>query len=293
MTAYRLHEILVSQARPTAGLGRLGGGIALIFIGFLSLNNIFFQSLQQFPDWPIIRSELLGGTTARALWLTLFSFAPLLLALGVVVQMLHNRSLASLMGPRRLVILDFRRVLRPLVALFVFAMLLPGPQGLDPVRNMAVGSWVLLLPLSVPLIFLQISAEELLFRGYLQSQLAARFNSPLIWLVLPSVLFASLHYDPDTYGPNAVYLAAWSGLFAMTAADVTARAGNLGPALALHFVNNISAMMFSSMQGHWDGLALYVLPFGPDAVETLRALMPIEVLMVLCSWLVVRIAIRR
>ncbi len=30
--------------------------------------------------------------------------------------------------------------------------------------------------------------EELVFRGYLQSQLAARFRSPLVWIVLPSLM---------------------------------------------------------------------------------------------------------
>ena len=82
-------------------------------------------------------------------------------------------------------------------------------------------------------------------------------------------------------------------LFGLAAADLTARSGSLGPALALHFANNVSALMLTSMQDHWDGLALYVFPFGPEAVEAIRAMMPVEVLVILCSWLVARIAIRR
>lgn len=293
MSAYRLHEVLVSQARPTASLKHLLGGIALIFFGFLILSFAYFQILQQLPNWPVLRAELLGGTSARALWLMLFNFAPLLLILGIVVQVVNNRSLASLLGPRLLVVLDFKRVLRPVAILFVVILLIPGPEGIEPIRNMTFGTWATLLPLSLALIFLQISTEELVFRGYLQSQLAARFNSPIIWMVLPSILFGALHYDPATYGPNAIYLAAWSVLFGMAAADLTARSGSLGPALALHFANNVSALMLTSMQGHWDGLALYVFPFGPEAVETIRAMMPVEVLIILCSWLVARIAIRR
>lgn len=293
MSAYRLHEVLVSQARPTASLKRLSGGIALIIFGFLILSVAYFEVLQHFPNWQIMRSELMGGTSARALWVMLFNFAPLLLVLGVVVQMVHNRSLASLLGPRILLVLDFRRVLRPAIILFAVILFIPSPEGIEPIRNMTFGSWAMLVPLSLPLIFLQISTEELVFRGYLQSQLAARFNSPLVWMVVPSILFGALHYDTATYGPNAIYLATWSVLFGLAAADLTARAGNLGPALALHFVNNVSALMLTSMQGHWDGLSLYVLPFGPDAVETVRAMMPTEALVILCSWLVARIAIRR
>ncbi len=293
MSAYRLHEVLVSQARPTAGLKHLFLGITLIFFGFVFLSFAYFQILQQFPDWPSIHAEWLGGTSARALWLMLLHLALLLLVLGFVVQEVHKRSLASLLGPRLLVSLDFRRVLRPLVILFTIIFFIPSPEGFEPIPNMASSAWALLLPLSLPLILLQVSAEELVFRGYIQSQLAARFNSPLVWMVAPSLLFGALHYDPVTYGPNAIYLAAWTVLFALAAADLTARSGNLGPALALHFANNVSALMLTSMQDHWDGLALYVLPFGPEAVETIRAMIPVEVLVILCCWLVARIAIRR
>lgn len=293
MSAYRLHEVLVSQARPSSGLRKLSGGLALIFVGFLVVNVMFFQVLQHLPNWNVIRSELQGGTSARALWLVLLSFAPLLLVLGVVLQIVHNRSLASLLGPRILLILDFRRVSRAVIVLYCILLVLPGPVGTEPISNMPFGTWLMLVPLSLPLIFLQVSTEELLFRGYLQTQLAARFASPIVWMLLPSLLFGVLHYDPATYGPNAVMIASWSVLFGLAAADLTARAGNLGPALALHFVNNVSAMMLSSMQGHWDGLSLFVLPFGPDAVEILQSLMPVEVLVILCSWLAARIAIRR
>jgi membrane protease YdiL (CAAX protease family) len=160
-------------------------------------------------------------------------------------------------------------------------------------QNMPFGDWIWLLPVSLPLILLQTSTEEFLFRGYLQSQLAARFSSPLVLMVLPSLLFGFLHYEPATYGPNALPLAAGAAVFGLVAADVTARAGNLGPALALHFLNNVVAMSFTSMEGHWDGLALFVLPFGPENVEALRATMPLEILLILCGWLTVRIAIRR
>jgi DNA-directed RNA polymerase subunit RPC12/RpoP len=39
-------------------------------------------------------------------------------------------------------------------------------------------------------VLIQTGAEEVLFRGYLQQQLAARFASPIAWMVLPSAIFA-------------------------------------------------------------------------------------------------------
>ncbi|WP_164726953.1 CPBP family intramembrane glutamic endopeptidase [Shimia sediminis] len=293
MSRYRLHEVLVAPARPTAGLGRLAAGIGLIVAGFLMLNLIYYRLLQQLPDWPDILPELFEGTTPRALWIMLGNFLPLLVVLAVVLRMVHERSLRTLLGPRIMLQLDFRRVLRPLVVLFVVVSLLPARGFLDPEPNMGFSNWLVLVPLSLALVLLQVSTEELLFRGYLQSQLAARVNSPLIWMLLPSLLFGALHYDPQTFGPNALMLAIWSVGFGLAAADLTARAGNLGPAIALHLVNNVSAMMITSTQGYWDGLALYVVPFGPQDTEMMRAVLPLEALMVLCCWLTARIAIRR
>ena len=293
MSRYRLHEVLVAHARPSAGLGRLAVGVVLIVAGFLMLNVVYFQLILQFPNFDSLLVELSDGTTPRALWIMLANFLPLLVVLAVVLRMVHDRSVVTLFGPRIMLRLDFRRVLRPLILLFVVVTLLPGSGFLDPTRNMAFGAWLVLAPVSLALIFVQVTTEELLFRGYLQSQLAARFNSPVVWMVLPSLLFGFLHYDPMTFGPNALPIAIWSVAFGLAAADLTARAGNLGPAIALHLANNVSALMITSTQGYWDGLALYVVPFGPEDVEMMRAVMPLEALMMLCCWLVARIAIRR
>ncbi|MBR9841682.1 MAG: CPBP family intramembrane metalloprotease [Rhodobacteraceae bacterium] len=293
MVAYRLHEVLVAAARPTAEVWRLGVAILLIVAGFLVLNVAYFQTLASLPVWSELRVELRDGNTARAIWAMLGNFIPLLLVTLLVAWALNRRGLRQLIGPVRLVLFDFWRVARLAVALYVVMFLIPAPGAEPMVGHMAFASWVRLVPLSLALIFLQISAEEILFRGYLQSQIAARFASPLVWMLIPSVLFGALHYEPSTYGENAIWLAVWSGLFGLAAADLTARAGNLGPAMALHFVNNVAAMLFSSMQGNWDGLALYVYPFGPEDVEALAALMPIEGMAILCGWLVARIAIRR
>ena len=342
MRAYRLHEVHVAPARPSSEIWRLLVGVVAIVFGFLILNLGYIEILQGLPDWAALNRELHHGTSARALWVMLLNFLPLLMMLWVVLTLLHRRSLRRMAGPWTLVRLDFRRTARLLVVLYAVVLILPAPAGMSPMQNMPFADWIWLLPVSLPLILLQTSTEEFLFRGYLQSQLAARFSSPLVWMVLPSLLFGFLHYDPATYGPNALPLAAWSAVFGLAAADLTARfssplvwmvlpsllfgflhydpatygpnalplaawsavfglaaadltarAGNLGPALALHFLNNVVAMSFTSMEGHWDGLALFVLPFGPENVDALRATMPLEILLILCGWLTVRIAIRR
>lgn len=293
MSAYRAHEELVASARPTSEVWRLLGAVVLIVVGFLLLNIVYFQMLASLPVWGDLRGELRDGDSPQAIWVMLGNFLPLLIVVLLVAQFLNGRGLMALMGPMRGVLRDFGRVGRLALLLFFVVFLIPSPDGAEPVGHMPVGVWIRLVPLSLVLILVQIATEEILFRGYLQSQIAARFASPLAWMVIPSVLFGALHFEPSTYGDNAIWLAAWSGLFGLAAADLTARAGNLGPALALHFINNVSAMMFSAMQGHWDGLALYVYPFGPDDTEALQALLPLEALVILCGWLVARVALRR
>ena len=50
----------------------------------------------------------------------------------------------------------------------------------------------MLLPLGIAGLFCQVFAEEVAFRGYLQTQLAARFTSPVIWMSLPALGFGLL-----------------------------------------------------------------------------------------------------
>jgi len=131
-----------------------------------------------------------------------------------------------------------------------------------------------------------------LFRGYLQQQLAARWNAPLIWMAVPSVLFGLAHYDADA-GSNAWLVVLWAIMFGLMMADLTARAGSLGPAIALHFVNNLMAMLLIGLPESLSGLALYHYPMGMDNEAAIRALLPLDVMFVVVSWLGARLAIRR
>jgi membrane protease YdiL (CAAX protease family) len=158
---------------------------------------------------------------------------------------------------------------------------------------MPLGTWILLLAPSLIFVLIQTSAEEIVFRGYVQQQLAARFSSPLVWMVLPAVLFALGHYLPDTAGDNALMIAAWAGMFGILMADLTARAGTLGPAIAVHFWNNVSAILIVSLPDDLSGLALYLTPFGMNDTEALRAWLPVDFAMMIVLWLAARLAIRR
>jgi len=165
--------------------------------------------------------------------------------------------------------------------------------GAPLVPNVPPGQWVLLLPLALAGVLIQVSAEEIVFRGYLQQQLAARFASPLIWMGLPSALFALGHHQPDVAGDNAWMITIWAGVFGVLMADLTARSGSLGPAIAVHFVNNVSAIVIVSLPEDLSGLSLFTTPFGMDDTEALRAWLPVDFAMMVVMWLAARLALRR
>jgi len=112
-------------------------------------------------------------------------------------------------------------------------------------------------------------------------------------MVLPSVLFAFGHYQPVEAGQNAVMITVWAGMFGLLMADLTARSGSIGPALAVHFVNNLTALMLTALPDSLGGLSLFHTPFGMEDEAQLRAWLPVDFAMMIVSWLAARVALRR
>lgn len=126
------------------------------------------------------------------------SFAFLTIGVGLSVRLLQDRSFLSVLGEPRALMRQFRQVSLYLVALgAVLTVLPPYDMGAPVVPNLPFGQWLWLLPFSLIALLIQTSAEEILFRGYIQQGLAARFKNPLVWLLMPSALFALGHYLPD------------------------------------------------------------------------------------------------
>lgn len=292
MKAYRAYDVLISAARPHSGLLRLFSGLVLLFAGVLALDQGFAAFLENL-DLGHLNEERMIGTTRVGAILALFSFLIPAMVLWVVLRGLHNRALSGVLGPKVQAQRDFFKVMIAMLCLMAISIAIPTPEAMRPEPKLALASWVIWAPLGVIGILLQVSTEEFIFRGYLQSQLAARFQHPAIWLIVPSAIFGLLHYAPMIYGDNAIYIAAWAFLFGIIAADLTARAGNLGPAIALHFVNNVVAIMIVAMEGHLSGIALFVLPYGADDTMLLRQTLWVELLALICMWLAARLVLRR
>lgn len=292
---YAAHEILVAPARRTAALWRLGTGICLTVAAFLMLSVLWSGLLPLIfgaEGWSRMMPGVAAATTPAGVLVNLFTFGLLIAALAISLRAVHRRGLPSLVGPLPLAARQFGRALVAVAALYAVVALVPLPDAMEPAPNLAPGTWVMLLPLALAGLFLQVFAEEVAFRGYLQSQLAARFTSPAIWLVVPALAFGLLHFDSATYGPNGWLVMVWATAFGLAAADLTARFGTLGPATALHLVNNFSAILVAAPKGQFDGLALFVFPFSLNDTGVVAAVLPVDILMLFCGWLAIRLALR-
>src|SRR6056297_202989 len=293
--SYEPHEQLVAPARPSAHPLRLLSGVvltAVLFISFSQLWSRLYRAVIGPEAWDKLADGMMRGATPAGVLINLFLFGLLIVALAITLTVLHRRRLRELIGPPALALRQFRQVTVALLMLFAVVMLLPSDASIAPQPNMPFGRWLLLLPLGLIGLVIQTSAEEIAFRGYLQSQLAAWVSHPAVWMGVPSALFAMLHYDPVTNGANTWLVVGWAFGFGLAAADLTARSGTLGPAIALHLVNNFGAVLIAAPGGNFDGLALYVYPFSLGDDDVLWQWFPIDLMMLACSWLAARVAMR-
>lgn len=289
--SYEPHDSLIRPARTSANPARLIMGCVMVVAIYLSLIFLFAQYLPAFIGPDAVRAAY-DEDSASYVFLVLFQFIFMVVALSMVLRTIHRRKLRTLIGNRHRAISDFWLCLKFLTPLYLFFWIMPMPEGLQLEAHLRLGQWLLFLPLALGVVMIQVSAEELLFRGYLQSQLAAQFRHPIIWMGIPSLLFGLLHYSPAMAGDNAWMLVVWAAVFGVAAADITARSGTLGPALALHFTNNVFAILFAAPEGDLDGAALYTFPLALDAPGLAGTVLPLELMVTLCAWLCCRLAIR-
>lgn len=276
----------------TANWGLVFVMIGALWFGFRILFSIGFAVWSELPaaqqDPGLINIFLSGSTPAAVRW-TLATFALYIVILLALMKTLHRLGLRALIGDVTLAWHQFLRVSRYLLP-FYLLITVPPLFTPEPFQQMSVTSWLLLLPATLPLLFVQISAEELVFRGYLQSHLAALAQHPLIWMGIPSFLFGLIHYDPYSPAYTAWAYVIWATGLGLVCADLTARSGTLDPALAVHFLNNIFAILVVASDDWLYGASLYVWPTYGAPWEPW---IPYEALVLLILWLTGRLALRR
>ncbi|MEM0934676.1 MAG: type II CAAX endopeptidase family protein [Pseudomonadota bacterium] len=254
------------------------GGTALILA---AATGVVAAQQGAFGILPFLNSLAAPDTPVKVI-LLLSTFAGLAIGAVVSAGALHFRGPGSLLGPWPEWLRGFATALAVLVPAYA-ALTLVAFAVDPPVPNVDLARWALWLPLAVPFLFLQIAAEELFFRGYLQQQLAVRYASRVVWMWIPSVVFAALHVSPQA-GDNLplVLLAAFT--FALIAADLTERTGSLGAAMGLHFGNNFFGIFITSASGSITGLALYLSETDMSAAGPQSFGLSLTVILLLAVW---------
>lgn len=288
-------ERFVLPARTRPQIWRLIAGIIIILIVYFISVAVLFAAIwavtgiSGMQEWA---TKLVEASTPTGTILLLASFIGLALAPMVAVRLLHKREAKTLFGPRVIVLRDF--VGAAVTVLLIFAVFtFAWSMRFDAVPNLDLSLWLCFLPLALLGVLIQTGAEELVFRGYLQQQLAARFRSPIIWMLLPSLAFGMVHYDPATAGANVWLVVGSATVFGLIAADLTRVTGSIGAAWGFHFANNVLAVLFISVQGTLPGLALYLTPYAADDTTHLTALIFVDFIGLIIAWRIVRWVLSR
>ena len=255
---------------------------ALVVVGLLWLGLRLFDVRD--PAWLI--SEDAQSRPWPMIWL-LSTFIGMAWAPCAAVILLHKRSPGTLFGRASRVLGDFTRT-----ALVYFALGLPATAlwfvfgDLRP--NVDISQWLTFLPVALIAISVQTLAEEMVFRGYFQQQLAARFKSFVVWMIFPSLVFGALHFNPAIDRATALGVFAITSLFGLVAADLTARTGSIGAAWGFHFANNCLAMLLISVDGMLSGLALFRTPIDLAEAGLPLGLFVGDAILIVVGWFLTR-----
>ncbi len=284
-------ETFIAPATGRNSVIRLIAGVLLVFGVYIAFFFVMFTlawliDLQAGIEW-LGRALTLGATPAEmsALFAT---FLGMILGVFLAVRLIHRRSPRTLFGP------DIRAFLKHFTIALVVGMVIFGLYELvslawiDPVPRLSLATWLRWLPLGMLMLLIQVTAEELTFRGYLVQQLASRYASPLIWMLLPAFLFGLAHYRQQEMGANTWLLVGAAVVIGLALTDLTRATGDLGAAIGLHFVSNFWAIMVISAERRLSGFSLFMTPLPPSDTGLMRGMILMDVVVFLYAWLVLR-----
>jgi membrane protease YdiL (CAAX protease family) len=278
----------VEPARRRPAIWRVIVGMLLVLIAFVGGVLLLLGVLIFIDPSNRLSNGIDYGTTPFGVVASLGVSGGAMLGLWGAVRFLHRRRLRTVVGDGA--------VMRQfgvgaavaggalLVGLGVWLLFF------DLVPKVPPHVFLMWFPILIIILILQTGAEEMLFRGYLMQQLAARFSNPVLWFLLPQLIFVAIHYDPVP-----ITTSIWPALFlifmlSLICADLTRLTGNIGAAWGWHFANNLIALSFMGKPGDLDGLSLYVR--GPT-ISTLGYLGIVPFIVSnIVAWLILRRVLR-
>ena len=254
----------------------------------------------------LVYSGILGSGSALEAIASLLGTLVMWVAVGLAMRYWQGRRWLELILPVDTAMSDFVAVVRWMGGLMLaMAVLSVLPFLSETSYTQPLWQWMLVLPFALAATFIQTTGEEVYFRGFLQSTLAARYRSPLVWAVLPSIAFGLSHiFNADT-SAEAVQIVIYTGVFGFFAADLTARTGTLGAAMGFHFAHNAVIFCLYGFEGALETpLALWVFAEpdgygasgGAESTPLLDPVMVVDTVFLLAEltilWLAARVGIR-
>lgn len=270
MSEHPFHQ-WVAAARPKAELWRTALGFVLIIVVWFAWT---VATTLIAVGSGVVEPQILVETEGYAhLWylplpsatlamsVVFVTFWGLWLGVWLVLKLLHRRGLASVLshdsGWNHMQFgVGIALAAAYLAAGFGYA----AATGNGPMlRDVDLLHWMLAaVPLAL-LIFVQSAGEEIVFRGYLAQQLAARWTHPLVWGFLPAFVFGLAHSmngrPLDEFTIYHVVAATMLGLVMMA---MVWRTGSLAAAMGFHFANNIGAILVVGISGVGQPVSLFV-----------------------------------
>ena len=279
MTDHDAFEAYIAPARARSGVWRVTLGIVLVAVFWFGLAILLLTALSEGWLEPVgLDREIAGLFEAEGrvmppvgVFVFLLTFLGAWIGLWVVLRLLHRRPFGTLYHPSRWP--QARNVLAGALLSLVFQgigiLAYIAVLGPPERTELGVGLWAIWLVPIVLGIVMQATSEELMFRGYILQQFAVWSRNPLVWAVLPALIFTALHVDgslePGMLGRMLVHI----GMFGLIMAALVWRTGGLGAAIGLHVMNNIVAFCLFGIEGAAFGFELWV--FGPDTLTRMFA----------------------
>ncbi len=249
-----------------------GGG--LWFIGLISQG--VFAPLGLGPDAVHGVTNTGRTMTPQGVMVFLLTFLGLWIGVAIAVRGVHWRPFGTVFHPSRRP--DGANLIRGAVfavafyAISIVAYL--AVLGMPERSALPMSEWsVWIVPISLGIV-MQATSEEVLFRGYLLQQFAAWSRHPLVWAVVPAMIFAALHYDPQMEAGMRSRMLIQILIIGLITAALVWRTGGLGAAMGLHVANNILAIGGAGIEGSALGFELWLFP-----PETMDRMFPFDLAM--------------
>ncbi len=261
-------EVYAAPGTARPGLWRLAVGIVVILVGWLGWTVVVMAGFVLYKlagglgvvEALTALTAFLDTTSPASVIFQLATFAGIWPATWAALKLLHGQPFGTLFSPEgRMRWGDFGRGVMLAAGFWVITMVVGlAVVGMPTRTDLPLSTWLLAFaPLAV-MVFVQASGEELVFRGYILQQLAARWRNPLIWAALPAFLFGLAHYSSGAELGIGWHYVAVTLLFGLAAAALVWRTGSLAAAMGLHTGMNLFSLSGVGLKGIIEGTQLFL-----------------------------------